>query len=337
MSFDKPSVLLLLFMLVPCAICLMRAERSRRRALAALVNVGLEDVVLSGRPQPTARAGLLIAAAMLTCVASAGPKAPAVATDTARSTRDILVIVDVSHSMAAEDIHPSRLGYARDTVRALLTRLDGERVGIIAFAGTAFLQCPLTRDFSAVVLLMDGLTPGVLPQQGTSLRQALGQAAGVLAKVPERAKVVIVMTDGEDHDADPQSAATRLAKMGTRMFVLGIGTETGAPIPLRDESGSLTGYKRDTHGRVVSTRLDWGRAQRVAQYANGSAFRADDPRSLESLLSEVTAVDSAPRAQGIQLSELLLILGAIVCVVLEGWIGLRTHGSSSRESSIGAE
>ncbi len=322
MRFERPALLALLLLLIPGVVGLVRAERARRHALRSIVDSPLDRTVLRGRPRPWLRSGLLVVSAGLIIAASAGPRATRPLELAMPSDRDILALVDVSYSMAAEDVPPSRLGYARAALRSLVGRLRGERIGIISFAGTAFLQCPLTRDYSAATLLTDSLAPGVLPQQGTSLRQALEQAAAALAKVPGRAKLVLIMTDGEDHDADPVPAAARLAKMGARVFVVGIGTEAGAPIPLRDDTGALTEYKRDNKGGLVTSRLQWGLVQKVGDAARGSTFRGDDPSTLATVLEAMTRTQAEDASRGVPVGEIVLVLVALACVVAEGWVGL---------------
>ena len=320
MQFDHPGVLALLVLLIPGAIGLARAERARQHALDALVAEPIRDTVLRGHVRPRLRSALLLLGVGFIIVASAGPRSIARSSSVPPSDRDVLILVDVSHSMAAEDVQPSRLEYAQEAIRTLLAHMTGERVAIIAFAGSAFLQCPLTRDYGAVRMLADGLTPGVLPRQGTALREAFAHAAAMLAKNRERAGYVLVMTDGEDHAEDPRRAAARLKNLGAQVFVFGIGHDAGAPIPLRDTAGSLTGYKRDDSGGLVLTRPNWALLEELAAASGGRAYRSGQSNEFAELTEELSRDASTLSPRSTRVAETLAVILAFACVVGEGWI-----------------
>ncbi len=171
---------------------------------------------------------------------------------------EIMLLVDVSRSMLAEDTRPSRLELAKKELSRFLDMMEGDRVGLIAFAGSAVLLSPLTNDKAALKMFIESLSPEAVTTQGTEFRKALDEAGSALGRggVEETdqsvvTRVIVVASDGEDNEPGAMDAAKDLAHRGTRIFTLGFGTEKGAPIPLRDERGDLRGYKKDASGKVI--------------------------------------------------------------------------------------
>jgi Ca-activated chloride channel family protein len=174
--------------------------------------------------------------------------------------------------MLARDVKPSRLERARLEVSALLDRLRGDRVGLVAFAGEAFVQCPLTTDYSAAKLFLRAIDAGSMPQQGTAIGSALREARRVLegGARGDAAKVVLVITDGEDQQGDALQAAKELAEAGIRVYAVAIGSEAGEPIPIVDAQGKPVGYKKDREGRTVLTRTDVAGLREMAARGGGT-------------------------------------------------------------------
>lgn len=176
---------------------------------------------------------------------------------------DVVVALDFSKSMLARDVRPSRIDRAKAEVTAFLNDLDGDRVGIVAFAGET-MEFPMTVDYGAAALFFRDLGPYDMPVGGTAIGRALTAAQRLLERSSrsenkeeqnQRSRVVILLTDGEDHEGDPVAAAGELAKLGARVYVVGIGTRTGEPIPTYADDGTWTGYMRDTSGNSVLTSL----------------------------------------------------------------------------------
>jgi Ca-activated chloride channel family protein len=194
----------------------------------------------------------------------------------ARKGVDIFIAIDTSLSMMAEDIAPNRLARAREQLKGLIHRLKGDRVGIITFAGTAFIQCPLTLDYGLAQNILDTINIDSVPVQGTAIGEAIRTATRSFERSAKGEKVLVLLTDGEDHETNPEGAAKEAAKEGVRIYSIGIGSEKGEPIRLADGS-----YKRDKEGHTVNSRLDLVLLQKIAQLTNGKTIKANPTGGLE--------------------------------------------------------
>jgi len=149
--------------------------------------------------------------------------------------------------------------------------LDGDRIGLIAFAGTSFVQCPLTLDYGAFKIFLDYLDPDLIPVPGTAIGDAIRTAVKSFNSRERTAKALIIITDGEDHESKPLEAAQEAKKEGVRIFTIGVGQEGGAPIPLKDGSG---GFKKDERGDLVLSKLDETTLEKIALETGGSYVRS---------------------------------------------------------------
>lgn len=177
--------------------------------------------------------------------------------ETVRSVgQDIVVALDLSQSMLAEDVSPNRLERARLAIFQLIERLDGDRIGLVAFAGDAFVQSPLTTDYGAASMFLNAMRPDIMPVQGTDLEGALRVSLDALEQGGREARVLILVTDVEDHEGLFGDQVRRKEELGVQLHVVGIGSTEGVPIPEYDERGVRQGFLRDEDGAVVTTRLD---------------------------------------------------------------------------------
>jgi Ca-activated chloride channel family protein len=198
---------------------------------------------------------------------------------------DVVLALDFSKSMLARDVRPSRIDRAKAEVTAFLNELSGDRVGIVAFAGET-MEFPMTVDYGAAALFFRELGPYDMPVGGTAIGRALTSAKRLLERSSrsdnkeeesQRSRVVILLTDGEDHEGDPIAAANELAQIGARVYVVGIGTRTGEPIPTYADDGTWTGYMRDEKGNSVLTSLsadNEAQLKKIAQASSGKYFAA---------------------------------------------------------------
>lgn len=186
---------------------------------------------------------------------------------------DIVVALDVSDSMLVEDVQRggglSRLERAKREITDLLRLMEGDRVALVAFAGAAFVECPLTLDYGAAELFLSAMDTSLIPVKGTSLGEALSVSLDALASSPESSRAVILITDGEDHSGRALELAERAQSAGVRIFTIGIGRDEGAPIP--DAGG---GFRRDAGGEIVLSRLDEATLQKIALATGGRYVRS---------------------------------------------------------------
>lgn len=190
-----------------------------------------------------------------------------------RSGLDILIAIDTSKSMLAEDVKPNRLERSRLAVKDLIQKLHGDRIGLIAFAGSAFLQCPLTVDYSGFMLSLDDLNVNTLPKGGTSLSNAIKTAIDSYEGGKKKYKALVIITDGEDHEGNAAEWAEKAKEQGIKIFTIGIGTREGELIPVTDESGSRM-FLKDRSGNIVKTSLDEKVLQDIALATGGSYVKA---------------------------------------------------------------
>jgi len=190
-----------------------------------------------------------------------------------RTGLDMMIAVDVSKSMLAKDVKPNRLERSKLAVKDLVARLNGDRVGLIAFAGTAFLQCPLTIDYNGFLLSLDDLTTDTIPRSGTSISSAIREAMNTFGATQSKYKVLVIISDGEELEGDAGKAAADAAKDGIKIYCIGVGSSDGDLIPAVDEHGRGV-YLEDRSGAVVKTRLNEELLKQIAISTGGSYVHA---------------------------------------------------------------
>jgi len=168
---------------------------------------------------------------------------------------DIIIALDTSKSMLADDVKPNRLDSAKRQIKDLLKVLTGDRVGLVTFAGTSFLQCPLTLDYGAFRMFLDFVDTNTMPQGGTDIGSAIREALNAFEKGSKKHRAVIIITDGEDNENRAEAAAKQAKLQGVPIYLVGIGSKEGSPIPIVDEKGSKV-YLKDNNGNIVLSKLD---------------------------------------------------------------------------------
>ncbi|HAZ10112.1 MAG: hypothetical protein A2047_02835 [Omnitrophica bacterium GWA2_41_15] len=217
---------------------------------------------------------LIIIAASFLVLTLARPQIGGRLTMAKRYGVDIMIAIDTSLSMLAQDIKPSRIEKAKLEISSLIDKLKGDRVGIITFAGDSFMQCPLTLDYSAAKMFLSIIEPGMMPKPGTAIGDAIKAAIKGFTKKERKHKVLVLLTDGEGHDTNPAEASNEAKKEGIIIYTIGIGTKKGEPIPIIGQSGNINGYKRDNGGEVVMTKLDEETLQKIALITDGKYYCA---------------------------------------------------------------
>jgi Ca-activated chloride channel family protein len=307
MRFASPGVLWLLLLLPLLGAAMAWGYRRRRKALERFAGGPERRERFTGEVSVHRRVAksllwLLAAGAMI--VAIARPQWGNRLEPITRRGIDAAVVVDASLSMAAEDAAPSRLAQALHSASSLIGRLTGSRVAVISFAGRAALLCPLTLDHAAARLFLDTVDVETVPAQGTSLAEALSVALRALiaddGAEKQRGKAIVIFSDGEDHEGEIEEALREVKRAGVTVHAVGCGSPRGAPIPLKDDRGGLTGYKKDRENRVVTTRLDESFLEKLALETGGRYYRAT--------VSEVEVDEIARALAGIDLQEFGTVL-----------------------------
>jgi Ca-activated chloride channel family protein len=193
---------------------------------------------------------------------------------------DIIIALDTSLSMLAEDMKPNRLEKAKREVKGLIDRMKGDRVGLVAFAGASFVQCPLTLDHSAAKMFLDIIDVDLIPKQGTAIGEAIITSIKAFEQKERKFKVLVLITDGEDHQSNPVEAAKMASKEGIRIYTIGIGSVQGEPIPLRDKKGNMIGFKKSRDDEVVVSRLDEMTLQKIS-LETGAKYYHSTPNEME--------------------------------------------------------
>ncbi len=277
MIFEAPWLLLGLFLVPLLALLELKASKRRESVLRNLVGARADHPLLVQRrsDRPALGACLRLGALALLVLGAAGPQWGREAVRRASQGSDIVFVIDVSASMDARDVAPSRLEESRREALALVDRLGGSRVGVIAFAGDAVRLCPLTLDQAALRLTLGSLDSRTVGEPGSDLGRALTMAAKLLPKGRRDEQAFVVWSDGEDLEGGAEQALKAIRDAGVRVFTVGVGTVAGDAIPVLDEQGRAIDIKRDEAGIAVRSRLDERLLRELARSTQGIYFRGD--------------------------------------------------------------
>jgi len=279
MTFANPDILYFALIVPLLVTVFVIAERRRRRQLEAMTRPDRESSVAgAGFERRLVFLIFLCLGAACLVAAAARPQWGTKMEELSARGIDIVLAVDVSESMNATDVEPSRIAKARQLIHKFLDLLQGDRVALIGFAGSAYAFVPLTTDYGAFRIFTDTLEPGAVQDAGTDIGKAVEEAIETFERSGSDAdRVLVVFTDGEHHEEDPIPAVERARAEGIRVFTIGIGNpgKAGERIPITDESGG-TSYKVDQQGNLVITRLDEETLQAIARAGDGSYYRVSD-------------------------------------------------------------
>ncbi|MBG07234.1 MAG: hypothetical protein CME68_00610 [Halobacteriovoraceae bacterium] len=263
------------------------AFKKKKRLLELFVSEELKGKLLKGfsAKRQKVKAFLLIFAFFFCVLALIRPKWGFQWEEVNRRGVDIILALDVSESMLAEDVSPNRLERAKREIIDLLNMMQGDRVGLVAFSGTSFLQSPLTLDYGAVRIFLDELDTDLIPVPGTAIGDAIKKSISAFDTQNKKSRVLILITDGEDHNGEPIKMAKMAYEEGIKIYTIGIGKEEGAPIPDRKRGG----FKKDSRGNVVTTQLDEETLQKIALDTGGSYVRSiTGDLDLEKIYNDIT-------------------------------------------------
>jgi Ca-activated chloride channel family protein len=275
MSWAHPNLLFLLMLPLALIGFYLEAARRNRRDLQRFAQPELLEKIVdfSGvkiRKQQWLRRLLGL---IMIILALAGPEWGYRWEEAQSRGVELIFALDTSKSMLAADIKPSRLDRAKLAVKDFLSRLSGDKIGLIAFSGSSFLQCPLTLDYNAFGIALDALDVQSIPRGGTAIGAAISTAREAFKSGSSGSKILVIITDGENHEGDPAALAKAAAQAGISVNTIGIGSPQGELVVVTDEHGNAS-YLKDAQGNVVKSALDETTLRRIARAGNGSYIRA---------------------------------------------------------------
>ncbi len=279
--FAHPGYLYLLLVLPLLAVFFWYGENRRRAAVNKFASQQMmHALAASASPLKRGIKFLLLAlAAASLVIALANPQVGTRMEDVKQEGVDIFIALDVSLSMKAEDVKPNRLEKAKYEIRNLIGRLAGDRIGLIVFSGEAYTQFPLTTDYSAANLFLDAVDVESVPNPGTAIGAAVQQAMRSFNFEDPTAKVLVIITDGENNEGDAVAQSEDATKKGVIVYTIGMGSPEGAMIPVYDGSGRAVDFKRDRSGNPVMTKLDEATLQKIAGMGSGGYYRATNSQN----------------------------------------------------------
>ncbi|MFH0736551.1 MAG: VWA domain-containing protein [bacterium] len=262
---------------------------------------------------------------ILAILSLASPQIGARLAEVKQTGIDVFILLDVSKSMLAEDIRPSRLEKAKFEITRLIQKLRGDRIGLIIFSGQAYVQFPLTTDYAAANLFLNAIDENSVPQQGTAIAASLTMALNSFREDAKTEKAIIVISDGEDHEGDIDAAIDDANKKNVKIYTIGLGSPTGAPIPVYAQNGSQSDYKRDREGNIVITKLDETILQELAEKGNGKYFRGSNTEDeLELIYNELAKIEKTEfgttKIVDYEDRYYFLLIPALLLLLIEGFI-----------------
>lgn len=285
--FEEPTYLYLLLLLPFLAAFYLYSNYRRRKAIRKFGDPVLMAQLMPdvSKYRPDVKFWLVFAAIGLFAVLLARPQFGSKLETVKRQGVEVMIALDISNSMLAQDVQPSRLEKAKRLVAQLVDKMENDKVGMIVFAGDAFTQLPITSDYISAKMFLESINPSLISKQGTAIGAAINLATRSFTPQEGVGRAVIVITDGENHEGGAVAAAKAAAEKGIQVSVLGVGMPDGAPIPVEGTND----FRRDRDGNVVVTRLNEQMCQEIAKAGNGMYIRVDNTNSAEKVLNNEIA------------------------------------------------
>lgn len=283
LRFEDPIFLWLLCILPVLILIRLIGWRRRHAKLKKLGDPELLKQLMPGisKYRPTVKFCLLLSALALLIVMLARPQMGSKISHDKRQGIETIICFDISNSMLAEDVVPSRLDKSKMLIENLVDNFSNDKIGLIVFAGDAFVQLPITSDYVSAKMFLQNISPSLIQTQGTNIAQAISLASKSFTQQENIGRAIIVITDGENHEVGAQDAAQMANKKGINVFILGIGNAKGAPIPMGDGS-----YLTDNAGNTVMTALNEQMCRELAQAGKGQYIHVDNTSDVEKALND---------------------------------------------------
>lgn len=282
--FEEPTYLYLLLLLPFLAAFYLYSNYRRRKAIRKFGDPVLMAQLMPdvSKYRPDVKFWLVFAAIGLFAVLLARPQFGSKLETVKRQGVEVMIALDISNSMLAQDVQPSRLEKAKRLVAQLVDKMENDKVGMIVFAGDAFTQLPITRDYISAKMFLESINPSLISKQGTAIGAAINLATRSFTPQEGVGRAVIVITDGENHEGGAVEAAKAAAEKGIQVSVLGVGMPDGAPIPVEGTND----FRRDRDGNVVVTRLNEQMCQEIAQAGDGIYVRVDNSNAAQKVIAQ---------------------------------------------------
>lgn len=273
--FGHSTILYLLWLIPALIVLYWYVQKNQNKLLEKFAGTKLHKVLFPERSifKSAIKFGVLLFGLTLLIIAVANPQIGTKIEDVKQVGIDVYILLDVSKSMAAEDIKPSRLEKAKYEISRLMEKLQGDRLGLVVFAGQAFIQFPLTSDYSAANLFLNAVDLNTVPQPGTNIGSALELALKSFRYDDGTKKAIVLITDGEDHEGNIESALSEANSKDVSIYAIGLGSPVGTPIPMYNESGKQIGYRKDNNEQVILTKLDEETLKTITSKGNGKYYR----------------------------------------------------------------
>lgn len=275
--FANTEYLMALWLIPALILLYILFNRNRKRLLEKFADRELHKTIMysfSG-VKSKVKFGLILTSFALLILAFANPQVGTKMQEVKQTGIDVYILLDVSRSMQAEDIKPNRLEKAKYQISNLIQKLRGDRIGLIVFSGEAYIQFPLTTDYSAANLFLSAVDFNSVPQPGTAIASAINMAIQSFDSAATD-KAIILITDGEDHEGDIDKAVENATDKNIKIYTIGLGSPDGVPIPVFDNRGNQVGFKQDNGGQTVLTKLDETILKNIAAKGNGKYYRGNN-------------------------------------------------------------
>lgn len=274
--FSNATYLYLLF-LIPVLLGLyILLFQLQKKATLRFVNSAFFELLIPLRSPFRSHIKVFIFLLALTSliVAVARPQFGSKLEEVKREGIELIIALDVSRSMLAEDIKPNRLERAKQAITTLINKMQDDKIGMIIFAGDAYTQLPITTDYISAKIFLSNINTEIVSMQGTAIASAINLGTRSFTQDTEASKVIVVISDGENHEGDAIEAAQLAAEKGIKVYTIGMGTPSGAPVPLTQKGGIQSGFLKDRQGEVVISRMDPTMLSKIAAAGNGEFFGA---------------------------------------------------------------
>lgn len=292
--FEHPIFLYALVLIPILAFIHLFLASRRKKALEAFGNPELLGELMPNVSfkRPTVKFYILLLGFILLIITMAGPQFGTKLKTVKRKGIELMIALDVSNSMLAQDIEPNRLERAKRAISRLVDKLHNDRVGFIVFAGEAYVQLPITTDYPSAKMFLKSISTDIVGTQGTAIGAAIHKGINSFTDQEDVNRAIIVITDGENHEDDPIKAAEEASKKGIKIYTVGMGLSKGAPIPVKD--GRSNEFMKDRAGNVVISKMDEATLQQVAITGNGAYIPANNIRNgINNLLDELGELEKS--------------------------------------------